>query len=152
MHPIATKFGSIELPPADPRYVRGAGNAQVPDVTGLSRDRATQRLQDAGFSVSEATIKAEERAGVVTGSSPSGSAVPGSTVTIFVSDGSVRVAPTTSATPARPSGSEVPDTTVPAAPAPVPGRQEPAQTESAPPDESESESPAATTTPSQPDN
>jgi membrane peptidoglycan carboxypeptidase len=152
MTPVATKFGSVELPPADPRYVRGAGNAQVPDVTGLSKDRAVQRLRDAGFSVTESTTKGEERAGTVTGSSPAGSAVPGSTVTIFISDGSVRVAPTTSATPARPSGSEVPDTTVPAAPAPVPGRQEPAQTESAPPDESESESPAATTTPSQPDN
>ncbi len=106
MSPVATKFGSVELPPTDPRYVRGAGNAQVPDVTGLSRDRAVQRLQDAGFSVSESTTKAEERAGTVTGSSPSGSAVPGSTVTIFISDGSVRAAPTTSATPARPSGSE----------------------------------------------
>ncbi|MBX4170956.1 MULTISPECIES: penicillin-binding protein [Rhodococcus] len=148
MLPVANKFGSIELPAPDPRYVRGAGNAQVPDVTGLSKDRAVQRLQDAGFSVSEATIAGEERAGTVTGTSPSGSAVPGSTVTLFISDGSVRVAPTTSATPARPRDREVPDTTRRSTPAPIPGR-ELEQSESSPPAEEES---TPTTTPSRPDN
>ncbi|OWY80353.1 transglycosylase domain-containing protein [Rhodococcus sp. BUPNP1] len=148
MLPVANKFGSIELPAPDPRYVRGAGNAQVPDVTGLSKDRAVQRLQDAGFSVSEATIAGEERAGTVTGTSPSGSAVPGSTVTLFISDGSVRVAPTTSATPARPRDREVPDTTRRSTPAPIPGR-ELEQSESSPPAEEDS---TPTTTPSRPDN
>ncbi|AOD21609.1 penicillin-binding protein [Rhodococcus sp. p52] len=148
MLPVANKFGSIELPAPDPRYVRGAGNAQVPDVTGLSKDRAVQRLQDAGFSVSEATIAGEERAGTVTGTSPSGSAVPGSTVTLFISDGSVRVAPTTSATPARPRDREVPDTPRRSTPAPIPGR-ELEQSESSPPAEEES---TPTTTPSRPDN
>lgn len=148
MLPVATRFGSIELPPVDPRYVRGAGNAQVPDVAGLPRERATQQLQDAGFSVTEATVKAEQRAGTVTSSSPSGSAVPGSTVTIFVSDGSVRAVPSASATPARPDGREVPDTTSRSTPAPIPGR-EPEQSESSPPPDEDS---SATTTPSRPDN
>lgn len=107
----------------DQKYVRGAGNAQVPNVVGLNRQQASQRLIDAGFQVTETTVKAEGRSGTVASVSPSGSAVPGSTVTIFVSDGSVRAAPPSpSATPARPSESRVPDTTVPAAPAPIPGR------------------------------
>ncbi len=150
MTPIATKFGPIELPPVDQTYVRGAGNAQVPDVTGLTAERARSRLEGAGFAVSETTIQDEAKAGTVTRSSPSGSAVPGSTVTIYISDGSIRVAPTTSATPARPSGSEVPDTAAPGAPsAPAPAppaeRDEPAQSESSDPDES-----SATTTPARP--
>ncbi|UYP19322.1 transglycosylase domain-containing protein [Rhodococcus sp. Z13] len=127
--PVATKFGPVELPAPDERYVRGAGNAQVPDVTGLSKDRAIQRLRDAGFEVSEATVAREERAGTVTGTSPTGSAVPGSTVTIFISDGSVRAAPTTSATPARPRDREVPDTTRRPTPSPTPA-EEPEQSES----------------------
>lgn len=146
MLPVANKFGPVELPSPDPRYVRGAGNAQVPDVTGLSRDRAKQRLEDAGFSVTESTIQGEERAGTVTGTSPSGSAVPGSTVTVFISDGSVRAAPTTSATPSRPSDREVPDITRRSTPAPIPGR-EPLQSESSPPADEDS---APTTTPSRP--
>ncbi len=121
--PVANKFGPTELPPVDQKYVRGAGNAQVPNVVGLNRQQASQRLIDAGFQVTETTVKAEGRSGTVASVSPSGSAVPGSTVTIFVSDGSVRAAPPSpSATPARPSESRVPDTTVPAAPAPIPGR------------------------------
>src|SRR5690606_20334960 len=122
--------------------------AQVPDVTGLPKDRAMQRLQEAGFSVSEATIACEERAGTVTGTSPSGSAGPGSTVTLFISDGSVRMAPTTSATPARPRDREVPDTTRRSTPAPIPGR-ELEQSESSPPADEDS---TPTTTPSRPDN
>jgi len=136
MLPVAGKFGPIEMPPVDQKYVRGAGNAQVPDVTGLSRQQAVSRLQDAGFSVTELNVKGEARAGTVINSAPSGSAVPGSTITLYISDGTVRAAPTTTATPARPSGSQVPDTTAPSSPAPIPGR-------SPEPPESESESPTS---------
>ncbi len=138
MLPVAAKFGPIELPPVDQKYVRGAGNAQVPDVTGLNSRQAISRLQDAGFTVTELTVKGEERAGTVKNSAPSGSAVPGSTITIYISDGTVRAAPTTTATPARPSGSQVPDTTSPNAPAPIPNR--PPQS---PTSEPESEAPPA---------
>ncbi|MEZ5151598.1 transglycosylase domain-containing protein [Rhodococcus zopfii] len=138
MLPVAGKFGPIELPPVDQKYVRGAGNAQVPDVTGLNSRQAISRLQDAGFTVTELTVKGEERAGTVKNSAPSGSAVPGSTITIYISDGTVRAAPTTTATPARPSGSQVPDTTAPNAPAPIPNR--PPQS---PTSEPESEAPPA---------
>ncbi|MGV9746309.1 transglycosylase domain-containing protein [Rhodococcus zopfii] len=140
MLPVAGKFGPIELPPVDQKYVRGAGNAQVPDVTGLNSRQAISRLQDAGFTVTELTVKGEERAGTVKNSAPSGSAVPGSTITIYISDGTVRAAPTTTATPARPSGSQVPDTTAPNAPAPIPNR--PPQS---PTSEPESEPPASET-------
>lgn len=140
MLPVAGKFGPIEMPPVDQKYVRGAGNAQVPDVTGLSRQQAVSRLQDAGFSVTELNVKGEQRAGTVINSAPSGSAVPGSTITLYISDGTVRAAPTTTATPARPSGSQVPDTTAPSSPAPIPGRSpEPSQSESESPTSGDSE-------------
>ena len=56
--------------------------------------------------------------GTVTGISPSGSAIPGSTITIYVSDGSVREAPPAPANPARPDIElpELPPIQIPAIP------------------------------------
>ncbi|MDV7355519.1 transglycosylase domain-containing protein [Rhodococcus oxybenzonivorans] len=93
INPIVNNFGPTTLPPIDQKYVRGSQNGQVPDVVGLSQSAATSRLQAAGFTVNAVTTQAQAAKGTVTGASPSGSAIPGSTITIYVSDGSVRAAP-----------------------------------------------------------
>ena len=94
-----------ELPPQDQKYVRGSQNAQVPEVGGMGQGAARAELTGAGFQVTEVTVKGEQTKGIVTGTSPSGSAIPGSTITIYVSDGSQKPAPAPrpSASP-RPSG------------------------------------------------
>ncbi|MEV0947352.1 transglycosylase domain-containing protein [Rhodococcus sp. NPDC049939] len=93
LKPVADKFGPTELPPLDQKYVRGSQNGQVPSVTGLSQSAAISLLQQAGFSVNSVTTESEAPRGTVTRSSPSGSAVPGSTITIYVSDGEARPDP-----------------------------------------------------------
>lgn len=103
MDPVANNFGPVELPPVDQKYVRGSANGQVPDVTGQSQSSATSTLQGAGFQVTVATTANSAARGTVTGVSPSGSAIPGSTITIYVSDGSVREAPPAPAAPALPN-------------------------------------------------
>lgn len=124
MMPIANNYGPTHLPPTDPKYVRGSQNAQVPDVAGLNQSAATTRLQEAGFTVNAVTTPAEARQGTVTGSSPSGSAVPGSAITIFVSDGSVRPAPPVAQIqiPGTPRGPRipVPEIQIPQIPIPIP--------------------------------
>lgn len=89
MKPIATNFGPVALPPTDPRYVDGGPGSQVPSVSGLTVDAARQRLRDSGFQVADQTssINSTSRAGTVVGTNPSGQTIPGSIVTIQVSNG-----------------------------------------------------------------
>jgi membrane peptidoglycan carboxypeptidase len=89
MKPIATNFGDIALPPTDPRYVDGGPGSQVPSVSGLTVDGARQRLRDAGFQVADQTssINSGSRAGTVVGTTPTGQTIPGSIITIQVSNG-----------------------------------------------------------------
>ncbi len=92
------------LPPTDPKYVRGSAEAQIPEVTGMSQGTATATLAGAGFKVNPVEQPGEQTRGTVTGSNPAGSAIPGSTVTIFISDGSQKPKPTAGQTTPR-SGS-----------------------------------------------
>lgn len=103
--PVIPLGPAPELPPQDQKYVRGSQNAQVPEVGGMGQGAARAELTGAGFQVTEVTVKGEQTKGIVTGTSPSGSAIPGSTITIYVSDGSQKPAPAPrpSASP-RPSG------------------------------------------------
>ncbi len=89
MKPIAEKFGPVALPPTDPRYVDGGPGSRVPSVSGLSEEAARQRLRDAGFQVADgvATVNSSARRGTVVGTNPSGQTIPGSIVTIQVSNG-----------------------------------------------------------------
>ncbi|WP_102144816.1 transglycosylase/D,D-transpeptidase PonA2 [Mycobacterium hubeiense] len=89
MKPIANNFGPVALPPTDPRFVDGGPGSQVPSVSGLSEDVARQRLRDAGFQVADGTssVNSSSRYGTVVGTSPSGQTIPGSIVTILVSNG-----------------------------------------------------------------
>jgi membrane peptidoglycan carboxypeptidase len=89
MKPIATNFGDVRLPPTDPRYVDGGPGSQVPSVTGLTVDGARQRLKDSGFQVADQpnSVNSGARAGTVVGTSPGGQTIPGSIITIQVSNG-----------------------------------------------------------------
>ncbi|KWX23278.1 MULTISPECIES: transglycosylase/D,D-transpeptidase PonA2 [Mycolicibacterium] len=89
MKPIANSFGPVALPPTDPRYVDGGPGSQVPSVSGLDENAARQRLRDAGFQVADqaAMVNSSSRYGTVVGTNPSGQTIPGSIVTIQLSNG-----------------------------------------------------------------
>ncbi|OBB47147.1 transglycosylase/D,D-transpeptidase PonA2 [Mycobacterium sp. 852002-51961_SCH5331710] len=87
--PIATNFGEVRLPPTDPRYVEGGPGSRVPSVSGMTESTARQRLRDAGFQVADQSSSVNSNAprGSVVGTSPAGQTVPGSIITIQVSNG-----------------------------------------------------------------
>ncbi|HET9874493.1 MAG TPA: transglycosylase/D,D-transpeptidase PonA2 [Mycobacterium sp.] len=89
MKPIANSLGDVALPPTDPRYVDGGPNSRVPSVSGLEMDAARQRLTEAGFQVADQPnwVNSTSRSGAVVGTSPSGQTIPGSIITIQVSNG-----------------------------------------------------------------
>src|SRR5215212_8792372 len=89
MKPIAGDFGEVHLPPTDPRYVEGAPGGRVPSVSGLKVDAVRQLLKDAGFQVADQTTPVSSGApyGAVVGTTPSGQTIPGSIITINISNG-----------------------------------------------------------------
>ncbi len=114
MKPIATDFGEVHLPATDPRYVDGAPEGRVPNVSGLTVDAARQRLRDAGFQVADQATSVNSGAsyGTVVGTAPSGQTFPGVIVTINVSNGIA---------PAPPPVERKPDEAPPPPPAGEPG-------------------------------
>jgi membrane peptidoglycan carboxypeptidase len=80
----------VALPRADPTYVSGITTA-VPDVSGMQVSDATATLKQAGFQVvvSPFTVPSLLPQGTVARTSPGGGsgAPPGSTVTIYISNG-----------------------------------------------------------------
>jgi membrane peptidoglycan carboxypeptidase len=89
MKPIANNFGEVRLPPTDPRYVDGGPGSRVPSVTGLDQNQARQRVKEAGFQVAEQAtpVNSASSYGTVVGTTPSGQTIPGSIVTINISNG-----------------------------------------------------------------
>jgi membrane peptidoglycan carboxypeptidase len=89
MKPIANNYGPVALPPTDPRYVDGAPGSRVPSVSGLTQDIARQRLKEAGFQVADQAtpVNSGSSYGTVVGTAPSGQTVPGSIITIQISNG-----------------------------------------------------------------
>ncbi|QKT06026.1 penicillin-binding protein [Gordonia sp. X0973] len=87
MGPVASKFGPTFLPPNPPEYMMGSPRGRVPNVTGLPASEATARLQRAGFQVTQLEASSSRPKGSVVFTAPSDSAMPGSTITIYVSDG-----------------------------------------------------------------
>jgi beta-lactam-binding protein with PASTA domain len=61
----------------------------VPSVAGLNESTARQRLRDAGFQVANESTAVNSSAsyGSVVGTSPAGQTVPGSIITIQISNG-----------------------------------------------------------------
>ncbi|MGY4709797.1 transglycosylase/D,D-transpeptidase PonA2 [Mycolicibacterium sp. CBM1] len=89
MKPMAEAFGDVALPPTDPRYVDGGPGSRVPSVTGLTQDMARDRLKEAGFQVADqpTPVNSASPYGTVVGTSPGGQTIPGSIVTIQISNG-----------------------------------------------------------------
>lgn len=121
--PVLGNYPPPALPPVDEKYVQGAQNSQVPDVAGMSKGEATTALSSAGFRVNAVDAAGSASKGTVVSSTPNGSAVPGSLVTIQVSDGSIRESPP----PGRPEppppglpGLDLPPI-LPPLPIPIPG-------------------------------
>lgn len=96
---VLDKFPPPGLPPVDDKYVRGSNNAQIPDVVNMTQAEATTTLIGAGFQVSVASAPGPTK-GTVMSISPDGSAIPGSVITIYVSDGSQRPVPAPTQAPA----------------------------------------------------
>jgi membrane peptidoglycan carboxypeptidase len=91
--PVMPHFPPPGLPPLDDKYVRGSNGAQVPDVAGMSQGDATAALVRAGFQASPVTGVGSQPKGTVMGTAPNGSAIPGSVITVYISDGTERAAP-----------------------------------------------------------
>ncbi|MCH5641712.1 penicillin-binding protein [Gordonia sp. ABSL49_1] len=87
MLPVATKFGPVRLPPNDPAYLNGTSRGRIPQVSGLTASAATSRLQAAGFKVNQLDVDSSRPQGTVVFTAPSDSAMPGSVITIYVSNG-----------------------------------------------------------------
>jgi membrane peptidoglycan carboxypeptidase len=79
----------VQLPPTDPRYVDGAPGSRVPSVVGMTQDIARQRLKEAGFQVADQanSVNSSSPYGTVVGTTPNGQTVPGSIITLQVSNG-----------------------------------------------------------------
>lgn len=90
----------VPLPKPDPKFVHGV-TVPVPDVSGLSVTDARAQLEQAGFQVvvDPKPVDSDLPAGTVARTSPSGQAPPGSTITIFVSNGHPPPAPKPTPTP-----------------------------------------------------
>lgn len=108
MKPIVNDFGPTSLPPLDPKYQRGSQNAQVPEVVGMSQAQATGALQAAGFTVNAVSMSGESARGTTLSTSPAGLAVPGSSITLYVSDGTAKKTAPTPA-PGAPGAPGAPD-------------------------------------------
>ena len=89
MKPIANNFGEVRLPPTDPRFVDGAPGSRVPSVSGMTQELARQRLKEVGFQVADQanSVNSSASYGTVVGTSPNGQTVPGSIITIQISNG-----------------------------------------------------------------
>ena len=80
---------NVVLPPTDPRYVDGGPGSKVPDVSGMDLDLAQSRIKEAGFQLSSqpAWVNSTAPSGEVIGTNPTGSTIPGSIITLQVSNG-----------------------------------------------------------------
>jgi membrane peptidoglycan carboxypeptidase len=96
--PVANNFGPTALPPNDPTYVAGVGGKAVPSVAGMTAVDATKRIEQAGFKVARLDTQSGQAAGTVVFTAPEDTAIPGSTVTIYVSTGQSQL-PTRRASP-----------------------------------------------------
>lgn len=98
MLPIANNYGPTALPPNDPTYVAGVGGKAVPSVAGMTAYEATRRIEQAGFRVTRLDTDSAQAVGTVVSTAPKDMAMPGSTVTIYVSTGQSQL-PTRRASP-----------------------------------------------------
>ncbi|WP_308257723.1 penicillin-binding protein [Pseudonocardia lacus] len=97
----------LPLPPTDPRYLEGGAESRVPDVVGRGQNDARATLEGAGWAVTTRTVDNAASKGTVVGQSPRGTALPGETILLSVSSGTVPPPP--AAPGADESGGGAPD-------------------------------------------
>lgn len=114
MKPILDGQPVLPLPPTDDRFLSGGAASRVPDVVGRSQNDARSVLEGVNWKVSTRTVDNAAARGTVIGQSPRGSALPGETIVLSVSSGSVPPPP-----PA--PGVDVPPGLQPPGAPPVPG-------------------------------
>ncbi|WP_309230230.1 transglycosylase domain-containing protein [Nocardia sp. SYP-A9097] len=120
MKNVLGKFPPLGLPPLDDKYVRGSNNSQIPDVIGQNQSEATASLIAAGFQVSVTSAPGANK-GTVMSISPDGSAIPGSVITIYVSDGTQHPLPASNAPQPTVPGIQIPGLPqLPPIPIPIP--------------------------------
>ncbi|GJF03598.1 putative bifunctional membrane-associated penicillin-binding protein PonA2/glycosyl transferase [Pseudonocardia sp. D17] len=101
--PAETWFGAVTpilegqpvlpLPPTADRFLTGGAETRVPDVIGRGQADATSVLQRANWRVSVRTVDNNAPRGTVVGQSPRGTALPGETIILQISSGTVPEAP-----------------------------------------------------------
>ena len=99
MNPVVDSYGPAAFPPTDPLYVNGSKNGNVPSVVGQGATEATSALQALNFQVRQSTVDSGLARGTVVRQSLTGATVPGATVTLYTSSGSVPAAPSPPAAP-----------------------------------------------------
>ncbi len=123
MKPLLEGQPILPLPPTEAGYLEGGAEARVPEVVGRSEVDARRTLEGAGWNVTTRTVDNAALKGTVVGQSPRGTALPGETILLSLSSGTIPPPPPPPAGTPIP-GAPVPDTPVPGAPvpgAPVPG-------------------------------
>ncbi|HXV92090.1 MAG TPA: transglycosylase domain-containing protein, partial [Pseudonocardia sp.] len=89
MTPLLANEPVVPLPPTDPRFTEGGAESRVPDVVGRGQNDARAILERAGWSVTTQTVDNAAPQGTVVGQSPRGTALPGETILLQVSSGTV---------------------------------------------------------------
>ncbi|MBM7857857.1 penicillin-binding protein [Lentzea nigeriaca] len=78
-----------QLPPVEPRYLKGGKEIQIPDVVGRQVNDAVRILEQAGYKASQQTVNSDQPKGTVVSQSPRGNALRGTIITLSVSSGYV---------------------------------------------------------------
>lgn len=106
MTPLLEGQPVLPLPPVEERYLQGGAESRVPDVIGDAQNEAQGRLEAAGWKVTTSRVENAARRGTVVGQSPRGTALPGETIRLSISSGTV-------APPPPPPGGDQPADAVP---------------------------------------
>ncbi len=97
--PAETWFGTMTpllegqpvtpMPPVEPRFLEGGAESRVPDVVGQGENSARATLEAAAWTVTTRSVDNAASRGTVIGQNPRGTALPGETIELSVSSGSV---------------------------------------------------------------
>jgi membrane peptidoglycan carboxypeptidase len=102
MIPLHQGLPVLPLSATDPRYVEGDAGVPVPNVVGQGENQARLTLERAGFKVTTSRTDSNEAAGTVVSQVPTRGALPGDTITLYVSTGIGPPTPTLRPSPTTP--------------------------------------------------
>ncbi len=78
-----------QLPPVEPRYLKGGKEIQIPDVVGRQVNDAVRILGQAGYKTSQQSVNSDQPKGTVVSQTPRGNALRGTVISLSVSSGYV---------------------------------------------------------------